>query len=102
MRYRTCIHNLKPRVSARSLSSIWKENLLPAFPRSTLAPRDSSRGISPLAPPLRNWTITTRRPAASPPVTVGFVNVVESKERAFEACGRYGVPCIAAMGRKGP
>lgn len=32
---------------------------------------------------------------------VGFVNVVEAKERVFEACGEYGVPCIAAMGRKG-
>lgn len=41
------------------------------------------------------------RPAFVIAVPVGFVNVVESKERAFEACGRYGVPCIAAMGRKG-
>ena len=41
------------------------------------------------------------RPAFVVAVPVGFVNVVESKERAFEACGRYGVPCIAAMGRKG-
>ena len=41
------------------------------------------------------------RPAFVVAVPVGFVNVVESKERAFEACGRYGVPSIAAMGRKG-
>ena len=34
-------------------------------------------------------------------VPVGFVNVVESKERIFELCTRLGVPCIAAMGRKG-
>ena len=32
---------------------------------------------------------------------MGFVNVVESKERMVAACERYGVPCIAAMGRKG-
>lgn len=41
------------------------------------------------------------RPAFVIAVPVGFVNVVESKERVFAACGRYGVPCIAAMGRKG-
>ena len=31
----------------------------------------------------------------------GFVNVVESKERLFAVCTQYGVPAIAAMGRKG-
>lgn len=34
-------------------------------------------------------------------VPVGFVNVVESKERLLEACLRYRVPAIVAMGRKG-
>lgn len=41
------------------------------------------------------------RPALVVGAPVGFVNVVESKERIFEACERYDVPCIAAMGRKG-
>lgn len=41
------------------------------------------------------------RPAFVVAVPVGFVNVVESKERALAACRKYGVPCIAAMGRKG-
>ena len=41
------------------------------------------------------------RPALVVGVPVGFVNVVESKERIFAACEKYGVPCIAAMGRKG-
>ena len=41
------------------------------------------------------------RPALIVAVPVGFVNVVESKERIFAACERYDVPCIAAMGRKG-
>ncbi len=41
------------------------------------------------------------RPAFVVAVPVGFVNVVESKERMVAACERYGVPCIAAMGRKG-
>ena len=34
-------------------------------------------------------------------VPVGFVNVVESKERLFAVCEKYGVPAIVAMGRKG-
>ena len=32
---------------------------------------------------------------------MGFVNVVESKERIWDLCRRMGVPAIAAMGRKG-
>ena len=34
-------------------------------------------------------------------VPVGFVNVVESKERLRETCLQLGVPAILAMGRKG-
>ena len=41
------------------------------------------------------------RPALVIAVPVGFVNVIESKEAVFEACESKGVPCIAAMGRKG-
>lgn len=41
------------------------------------------------------------RPALVIAVPVGFVNVVESKEAVLEACEKYSVPCIAAMGRKG-
>lgn len=41
------------------------------------------------------------RPALVIAVPVGFVNVVESKQRLFAACTRYGVPAIVAMGRKG-
>ena len=41
------------------------------------------------------------RPALVIAVPVGFVNVVESKEAVFAACEAKGVPCIAAMGRKG-
>lgn len=41
------------------------------------------------------------RPALVVGVPVGFVNVVESKRRVLEVCREYGVPCIAAMGRKG-
>ena len=41
------------------------------------------------------------RPALVIAVPVGFVNVEESKERLFAVCTQYGVPAIAAMGRKG-
>ena len=41
------------------------------------------------------------RPALVIGVPVGFVNVVESKERLFVTCEAHGVPAIVAMGRKG-
>lgn len=41
------------------------------------------------------------RPALVVGVPVGFVNVVESKERLMRVCQSAGVPAIAAMGRKG-
>ena len=42
-----------------------------------------------------------RRPALVIGVPVGFVNVVESKERLLDACRRHSVPAIVALGRKG-
>ena len=41
------------------------------------------------------------RPALVIGVPVGFVNVVESKERLFATCQNFHVPAIVAMGRKG-
>lgn len=41
------------------------------------------------------------RPSLVIGVPVGFVNVVESKEKLFAVCEQYGVPAIAAFGRKG-
>lgn len=41
------------------------------------------------------------RPALVIAAPVGFVNVVESKERIWEVCLAHQVPVIAAMGRKG-
>lgn len=41
------------------------------------------------------------RPALMIGVPVGFVNVVESKERALALCEKHGVPAIVALGRKG-
>ena len=40
------------------------------------------------------------RPALVIGVPVGFVNVVESKERLFEVCTAHGVPAIVAMGAR--
>ena len=41
------------------------------------------------------------KPAFVIGVPVGFVNVVESKERLFAVCEKHDVPAIVAMGRKG-
>lgn len=41
------------------------------------------------------------RPALVIGVPVGFVNVEESKRQIFGLCRETGIPCIAAMGRKG-
>ena len=41
------------------------------------------------------------RPSLVVGVPVGFVNVVEAKERILEACHACGVPAIVARGRKG-
>jgi precorrin-8X/cobalt-precorrin-8 methylmutase len=41
------------------------------------------------------------RPALVIGVPVGFVNVVESKERVLAVCERYGVPAVIAWGNKG-
>ena len=41
------------------------------------------------------------RPALVIGVPVGFVNVVESKERIWEVCTRLGVPAIVSLGRTG-
>ena len=41
------------------------------------------------------------RPAMIVGVPVGFVNVVDAKERILACCSRCGVPAIVARGRKG-
>ena len=41
------------------------------------------------------------RPALVIGAPVGFVNVVESKEKMLAACEKYAVPAIVARGRKG-
>lgn len=44
---------------------------------------------------------TGLRPALVIGVPVGFVNVEESKRLLLQACARFSVPCIVAIGRKG-
>ncbi|WP_035779135.1 precorrin-8X methylmutase [Butyrivibrio sp. MC2013] len=41
------------------------------------------------------------RPSLIIGIPVGFVNVVESKERLKKVCEIHGLPCIIGMGRKG-
>ena len=41
------------------------------------------------------------RPALVVGVPVGFVNVVESKQRVLSVCEKCGVPAVVALGRKG-
>ena len=50
---------------------------------------------------LSEWIEGGGRPGLVIGVPVGFVNVVESKEKAWDVCQRHGVPAIIALGRKG-
>ena len=51
---------------------------------------------------LAEWMETGKmRPALVIGAPVGFVNVVESKERIWSVCQDVGVPAIVSMGRKG-
>lgn len=53
-----------------------------------------------ICPVRRCAVFAAHRPALVIGVPVGFVNVVESKERLLTACEACGVPAIVAMGRK--
>ena len=68
-----------------------------AYPRAVLAVGNAPTALLAIAEEIENGL----RPALVIGVPVGFVNVVESKERLFAICGQYGVPAIVAMGRKG-
>ena len=73
------------------------ERALAAYPNAVYAVGNAPTALLTLAERIEAGA----RPALVIGVPVGFVNVVESKERAREACERYGVPAILAMGRKG-
>ena len=67
------------------------------FPRAVFAVGNAPTALLSLADQIEAGL----RPALVIAVPVGFVNVTESKERVFRVCTEQGVPCIAAMGRKG-
>ena len=67
------------------------------YPGAVLAVGNAPTALLAIAEEIENGL----RPALVIGVPVGFVNVVESKEHLFSVCTQYGVPAIAAMGRKG-
>jgi precorrin-8X/cobalt-precorrin-8 methylmutase len=67
------------------------------FPRAVFAIGNAPTALLRLAEHIEGGA----RPALVIGVPVGFVNVVESKERMLAVCERYELPAILAMGRKG-
>lgn len=67
------------------------------YPGAVLAVGNAPTALLAIAEEIENGL----RPALVIGVPVGIVNVVESKEHLMATCMRYGVPAIAAMGRKG-
>ena len=78
-------------------SILWLEQFLRTYPGAVLAVGNAPTALLTIADEIERGL----RPALVIAVPVGFVNVVESKERLFAVCTQYGVPAIAAMGRKG-
>ena len=69
----------------------------PLWPEGIYAVGNAPTALLTIAEKIENGL----RPALVIGVPVGFVNVVESKERLFAVCESHGVPAIVAMGRKG-
>ena len=67
------------------------------YPGAVLAVGNAPTALLTIAEKIENGL----HPALVIGVPVGFVNVVESKERLFAVCESHGVPAIVAMGRKG-
>ena len=67
------------------------------YPGAVLAVGNAPTALLTIAEKIENGL----RPALVIGVPVGFVNVVESKERLFAVCESHGVSAIVAMGRKG-
>ena len=67
------------------------------YPGAVLAVGNAPTALLQIADEIENGLC----PALVVAVPVGFVNVVESKERIVSVCEANGVPVIAAMGRKG-
>lgn len=67
------------------------------FPRAVFAVGNAPTALLELCELIRGGL----HPALVVGVSVGFVNVEESKRRMFNVCREFDIPCIAAMGRKG-
>ena len=67
------------------------------YPQAIYAVGNAPTALFALEEQIRNGL----RPSLIIGAPVGFVNVVESKERILEACLEYDIPAIVAMGRKG-
>lgn len=92
-----------PEVAARAKASgttravVSMEKAAKEYPGAILAVGNAPTALLKICELIRGGL----RPALVIGVPVGFVNVVESKEQVFQVCREFGVPCIAAMGRKG-
>ena len=67
------------------------------YPQAIYAVGNAPTALFALEEQIRNGL----RPSLIIGAPVGFVNVVESKERILQVCREYGVPAIVALGRKG-
>ena len=67
------------------------------YPQAIYAVGNAPTALFALEEQIRNGL----RPSLIIGAPVGFVNVVESKERILQVCREYDVPAIIAMGRKG-
>ena len=67
------------------------------YPQAIYAVGNAPTALFALEEQIRNGL----RPSLIIGVPVGFVNVVESKERILQVCREYDVPAIIALGRKG-
>ena len=78
-------------------AAVSMERALAEYPDAVLAVGNAPTALLKIAELLEAGS----RPSLVIGVPVGFVNVVESKERLLAACRRCGVPAIVALGRKG-
>ena len=67
------------------------------FPNAVMAVGNAPTALFELADRIEKGL----RPALVVAVPVGFVNVIEGKERIWDVCVNYNVPAIVAKGRKG-
>ena len=95
MAYGEIARAAKERGTTRAAAAM--EYAAKAYPGAILAVGNAPTALLQLAEEIENG----RRPALVVAAPVGFVNVVESKERLWESCLAHKIPCIAAMGRKG-